>query len=236
MDVLDDPDIPKTKQMRIDFANKIAGLEEKIAEWENELEASEDEEEDEEITLYQIHSLLPDIASKWDELSFDIRLRFVNALVQKVVLTRVAPMWLKIEIYWKEAIGNIVDIGHFRRTYANGALWSEEEDEVVRELYPSADAAEICRALPDRSWSGIEHRASRLDIERDKGKKGVLSSLPMEERYGTLEDKKYEEENGLSPTSKNTQWSKLSLMGQGADENVGRSRVESVQPLPLRPS
>lgn len=205
MDLLDDPDIPKTKQMKIDYANKIAALEEKIAEWGSELATPKDDEDDEEITLYQIHSLLPDIASKWDKLSFDIRLRFVGALVHKVVLSQVAPTWLKIEIHWKEAIGNIVDIGHFKRSSSNGTSWSVEEEALLFKLYPNADAVEICKAFPDRTWDGIQHRANRLLIKRENRKH---SSFPVSERYGTEEDKQYEEEHGLSPISKNTQWSK----------------------------
>jgi hypothetical protein len=187
----------------------MAGLEGKIAEWENELDASgdEDEGEDEEITLYQIHSLLPDIASKWDKLSFAVRLRFVGALVRKVVLSHVAPVWLKVEIHWKSAIGDFIDTGHFKRTAANKTRWSQEEETILREIYPHADAAEILKALPDRSWDGIQHRANRLNIERErKGRNSIYVTL---ESYGTLEDRQYEEEHGLSPLGKKVHWSRL---------------------------
>jgi hypothetical protein len=205
LDLLKDPDIPKTKQMKIDYAEQIAGLEEKIAQWESDLESTEGEEEDEEVTLYEIHSLLPDIASQWNKLPFDVRLRFVGALVQKVVLSQVAPSWLKVEIYWKEVIGNFVDTGHFQRDASNRTIWSQEEIDILRQMFPMADAAEILEALPDRSWKGITYRAQRLGIKRERGARPNSIHVTRTD-YRTLEDKKYEEENGLSSSVKNVQW------------------------------
>ncbi|GHO95212.1 hypothetical protein KSF_052600 [Reticulibacter mediterranei] len=202
-DTLHDHEIPKTKQMKIEYANQMAGLEGKIAEWENKLEAPEDE--DEEVTLYEIHSLLPDITSKWDKLSFEVRLRFVGAVTRKVVLWQVAPTWLKIDIHWKEAIGNFIDTGHFKRKYSNKTRWTPEEEAILHEMYPKADGAEILAALPDRSWVSIMHRADRLYIDRERN---THNSIPTSAKnYGTLEDKEYEKEHRLSPNSKNVQWS-----------------------------
>ena len=167
METLSDPDIPKSKQMKIDYANQAAGLEQKIHQWELELAAPLNEEDDEEITLYQIHSLLPDIKQDWHNLSFAVRLRFVGALVRKVVLTPVAPSWMKLEIYWKSAIGNYIDVGYIRKFQANGSKWTREEDAIIQELYPTADGAEILKRLPGRTWRSILIRASKLKITRE---------------------------------------------------------------------
>jgi hypothetical protein len=205
MDILADPEIPKTKQMKIDYAHKVAGLEAKIAEWENELEAPEDEEEDDEIVLYEIHSLLPDIASAWEKLRFSTRLRFVGALVRKVVVSKVAPSWFKIEIHWKDAIGNFIDVGYFKRHFTNRSEWSEEEKDIVRRMYPTEDAGEILAILTDRSWRSIVNLARKLGIKRERGRRP--NSINTEEEYNTtVEDRKYEEENGVDPSVKKVQW------------------------------
>ncbi|EFH87001.1 SANT/Myb domain-containing protein [Ktedonobacter racemifer] len=167
MATLSDPDIPKSKQMKIDYANQAAGLEQKIHQWEIELAAPLTEGDDDEITLYQIHSLLPDIKQDWHKLSFEVRLRFVGALVRKAVLTPVAPSWMKLEIYWKSAIGNFVDVGYIRKFQANGSKWTEEEDALIRKLYPTTDAAEILKRLPGRTWRSILIRASKLRVTRE---------------------------------------------------------------------
>lgn len=167
METLTDPDIPKSKQMKIEYANQAAGLEGKIHQWEIELAAPEAEGEDEEITLYQIHSILPDIKKEWNALSFDVRLRFVGALVRKIVLTPVAPSWMKLEVYWKSAIGNFVDVGYIRKFQANGSKWTGEEDAIIKDLYPTADGAEILKRLPGRTWHSILIRASKLKVTRE---------------------------------------------------------------------
>ncbi|QBD80586.1 hypothetical protein EPA93_33290 [Ktedonosporobacter rubrisoli] len=208
-ELLQDPDIPKTKQMKIDLAEKIAGLEGKVAQFENDLDTLKEKEQDEEVTLYEIHSLVPTITQQWDKLSFEVRLRFIGALVKKVVLTQVSPSWVKIEVYWKEAMGHFKDVGHFKRVKANSTLWTPEEDEKVYQLFANADAAELLQALPDRSWGSISHRGARLGIQRAK-RKGSNSILLQAVGCTTaIEDKKYEQEHNIDPNGKNAQWSIL---------------------------
>jgi hypothetical protein len=89
-----------------------------------------------------------------------------------------------IEIYWKSAMDNIVDTGFLKKTYTNKSFWSKEEEEILRAMYPQADAAEILNALPDRSWSSIMARAERKGIKRDRGRRPnsinvTASTLPV---------------------------------------------------------
>src|SRR5690349_20733656 len=101
MDTLKNPGIPKTEQMKIDLANTCAGLEEKIAMLEKDLDTPANEEEEDEITQYQIYTLLPDLIDNWSKLSFNTRLKFVGALTRKVIISHPAPVWLKMAILWK---------------------------------------------------------------------------------------------------------------------------------------
>jgi hypothetical protein len=193
--------------MRIDYATTIAGLEAKIAKWQQELEAPEEEEDDEEITLYEIHSLLPNIIEKWDKLSLKVRLRFVGALVRKVNLSEVAPSWLRIEIHWKEAIGNFSDIGYFKRYGTNRSTWSEEEKAILRDMYPKEDASVIIAALPDRSWSAIMTKAEKLGIKRDRNRRpNLIHATDDAVRLSSQKDREFEAELGVSPSVKGTQW------------------------------
>jgi hypothetical protein len=200
LDTLADPDIPKTKQMKIDYARQVAGLEDKIAQWQSELEAPEEEEGGEEVTLYQIHSLLPGIREKWEQLSTEVRMRFIGALVWRVVLVQVSPSWLLIEIHWKDAIGRFVDMRHFRRPQTNRSHWSGEEEAILRRMYPQEDAAVIVKALSRRSWQSIMARGERLGIKRERS--GPNSINAHAEAFLSLceEDRRYMEENGLSST------------------------------------
>jgi hypothetical protein len=204
LDILDDPDIPKTKQMKIDYANKIAGLETRIEELQQELERPATEEDDEEI-LYEIHTLIPKIVALWDSLPFEKRKRFVGALIRRVVLSRPAPGWVKMEIHWKLPDWK-ADIGHIRRGWC-GEHWSAEEEERLQSLYPSGDAGDILKAFPTRSWRALKAKGGELHMTRVR--KGP-NSLPVNNpNYLDMshDDLSYAAQSGQALTTKNVQWS-----------------------------
>lgn len=80
--------------------------------------------------------------------------------------------------------------------------WSEEENTILREMYPGAKATEILELLPNRNWKSVISHAFELGITRKREK--MITSLS----YINPEDRKYEEENGLIPSVKNDDWSK----------------------------
>lgn len=50
--------------------------------------------------------------------------------------------------------------------------WTVEEYKILHEVYPTKSKDEILKALPDRNWRAIKHRACKLKIKRDtKGPK-----------------------------------------------------------------
>jgi hypothetical protein len=164
MAVLTNPKVPKTEQMQIALANDCAGLEAKIAKLEKDLDPPE-EEEDTEVILYQIHTLLPQILHEWEDLAFEQRMRFVRGLVRRVVLSHPAPSWLKMEIEWRLPEWG-TDMKYIKRTTSNGRPWSEEDEQKLREMYPQAPAMVLLDTFPERTWIGIRRRAETLGIER----------------------------------------------------------------------
>lgn len=46
------------------------------------------------------------------------------------------------------------------------AAWSEEEEEVLRQLYPSSLQIELLQAIPDKTAAQIKKRASQLEVKR----------------------------------------------------------------------
>ena len=200
MDLLADPEIPKTKQMRIDYAKQIAGLEGKIAELEKDLKILPDDEDA--VSLYQIWDLIPALQRHWSKLDFDNRMLVINAFTRKVILSTPSLGWLKMEIEWK--IGE-KDIMHQRRI-TNGKTWTAAEDDSIRTLWPRGDGGDILRALPDRSYSAIKQRALNLGVRREK--KG--GSVRLGDYFDiSLHDTAYAQEQELDTVSKKPQWSVL---------------------------
>jgi hypothetical protein len=67
--------------------------------------------------------------------------------------------------------------------------WREEEDEIIRKMYPVSPKEEILKALPNRSWRTVIQRASQLRITRlelarmqDIMKKWQVEKIPEVEK------------------------------------------------------
>src|SRR2546423_2803691 len=138
LDILTDRTIPKTTQMKLDLAHKCKGLEEKIAKFERDLAITPDQELADEKLQYKIYTLLPDLLEKWDRLHFEEQLLFVNALVRKVIISHPAPSWLSMEIHWKREDWGVDVCYNIRRYFSHTTNWSDEDDGLLTELYPTA--------------------------------------------------------------------------------------------------
>jgi Recombinase len=197
MDILDDPEVPKTKQMKIDYANKVAGLEAKIAEWEQQLEAPNDEDDEE--VIYEISTLIPRIGDVWPRLPFDKKLRFVGALVNRASLRSVAPNWLELRIEWKME-GWETDIAYIQALKGTGKKWTKEEEKLLGELYLLGEAEELLEAFPDRSWQGIYNHANKLGMHRISSGRGP-GGTRLDNRIA-LNDAKFMEEHAIASDKK----------------------------------
>ncbi len=205
MDVLADKETPVTKQMKFDYIKECEGLEDKIDRLSGDLKTAdedEDEEKDQKI-LYEISTLIPDIIQEWKKLSFHNKVRFIGALVRKVTLSIPASSWIKMEIEWKLPGWNS-DIAHIRRS-SDGGAWTDEEDAIMHELYPTADAAVILKALPTRTWRAIISRSFK-ELRITRTHTGKNSIRAQDYLNISMKDIEYAEENGLDANVKNPQW------------------------------
>ena len=203
MSTLKNPDIPKTPQMKIDLAKTCAGLEKTIAQLEADVDKPVSEEEEDERTQYQIYTLLPELIDYWNDLNFTTRLRFVNSLTRKVVVSCPAPAFLQIAIHWKRPTWG-VDEAIVRRLLSNAAYWTPEEKALLREVYETASPQEIMKLYPDRSWQAIKHRAIREGLQRNYPYKSGIYEQAVDL---SLQDIAFAEEHGIAPTDKSPHWS-----------------------------
>lgn len=74
---------------------------------------------------------------------------------------------------WESVKRKAFELNLKRKT--NRITWSEEEDQLLREMYPSKSKTEILKNLPKRKWRYIRNRADKLGLVRD-------SSLVYSER------------------------------------------------------
>lgn len=63
-------------------------------------------------------------------------------------------------------------------------FWTPEEENAIRELYPTGDAAELMEAIPGRSLQAIMAKASVLKVHREKGQTSLNISSGRADRFG----------------------------------------------------
>jgi hypothetical protein len=205
LDILGDPEIPKTKQMKIDYATRIAGLEERLEQFQHHLQGDAEDEDDNELILYKIGELIPRIEAKWAKIPFSEKVRIIRVFTRRVVLQHVAPGWLKMDITWKRE-GSFIDVAHLRRD-ANKSPWSEQDDQILRDLYPTADRADLLQRFPNRSWTAIRLRAYDIGLRRSRHHSKQPTISTINDGYPALADIDYAQTHTLVLSDKKAQWS-----------------------------
>ena len=63
--------------------------------------------------------------------------------------------------------------------------WTDEQKEILKKVYPSADKKEIIKALKPKTWYAIRKEAESLNLERDPEiKKGGRPKKPPKQFLG----------------------------------------------------
>jgi len=129
--------------------------------------------------IISVIKFLRDIRGAWDEQPSSVQNQFLRQLLDKVMI-RHNRQEIEVVICWHTGIEQKLWI---RRT-ARNKNWSNEEDILLKELWPSLSKEIIMAALPGRSWLGISIRAHRLGLKRTK----VQSVMPRTWRQWTPEE------------------------------------------------
>ena len=115
--------------------------------------------------LQETQALHRMIYKQWDTLSFERQKRFVHLLIERVDLQEVSPHVVQLDITFKPPIAGTMQ-GFVWREDGGNKKWSDHENKVLAQLYPTADRAKIIQALPMRSWQAIRDQANVMGIAR----------------------------------------------------------------------
>lgn len=107
------------------------------------------------MNLAEYKTLVEKLAPHWNKLTFSKRMSLVDALVKSVTLESLAPHFLQLVIEWENPTWETSE-GLIWRTQGTAPMWTDEEREIICELYPRGDRDEIMRRLPYRSWTAIQ--------------------------------------------------------------------------------
>jgi hypothetical protein len=79
----------------------------------------------------------------------------------------ISPHIFRLSFIWENGIAVRLDVALVWRgvTPNTSEEWSEEEDKLMRLLYPDNPQVEIMQALPRRAWNRILERAQVLKLD-----------------------------------------------------------------------
>jgi DNA invertase Pin-like site-specific DNA recombinase len=142
--------------------------------------------------LLEYHTLVEKLAPHWDSLLFADRQMLVEALTEQVYLDLMTPHWMRLVVQWRDREWGR-EIGLIWRMYGSSPDWTEQENDVLRKHYATADRASLLTLLPDRSWRGILFQAHLLKLRRSKQS---INNSPIPETL-TYRDWQFMQERGI---------------------------------------
>jgi hypothetical protein len=112
--------------------------------------------------------VLAHLPEEYKRLSAESRKREVRQVIKEVRLNAVSPHGFLLHVTWQGGIAACPDVALLWRgtTPNTGKRWTEEEDAIMRDLYPLASQTDVMQALPDRAWNRILERAQSLGLRR----------------------------------------------------------------------
>ena len=136
----------------------------------NDVKKSQEQEAEEEQDRQEAVDLIVSgkVQEAWKKWKMEKRRKFMRLVTHAIVLEKVADNWLKLTIVWVSWMtlqaphqGLLyVDTGYILRRRTGIAHWSDEENQLVKALYPDASRSEILQQLPRRSWTSIRTQAN----------------------------------------------------------------------------
>jgi hypothetical protein len=90
----------------------------------------------------------------------------VDTFVEKVVWAILSPHFYTLTVHWRDPEWGVDELLCFRELHPT-IRWTEEEDAVLREKYPTATADELIALFPERTPIGITKRARKLKIKSE---------------------------------------------------------------------
>jgi len=133
--------------------------------------------------LARTHSLIEEATEQWGTMPFERKRQLVSLIVASADMTMGSPHILKLTIELKPPVQGRLT-GHIYRQHGSSVLWTDAENQRIREMYPSADRAAILQAFPMRNWVSIVMQASTLKIKRHT----ALNSSKLSDRVAYADD------------------------------------------------
>jgi hypothetical protein len=98
-----------------------------------------------------------------------------------------------IDRTWESARKRATSFGLYRHPKfrcVKDKRWTAEEEQALRDLYPSSPRAEVEKAIPARNWKAIMRHANKLPVHRDISLAMSRSLNPHTEKIKLIAERK----------------------------------------------
>jgi len=148
----------------LDEANEqLAKIDSQIAAITDEMNRADKKDQE----LAECSMLFCQLLRGWTGMAFKYQRRLAQLLVTHANITEATPHIIKLVVSFGVPVSKTKAI-YFYRAQGSRPAWTEQENTILRQLYPVADRAEVLAALPDRTWKSciMQARSKPLSLER----------------------------------------------------------------------
>lgn len=178
------------KSLREKCVAQYSALEENKNELEAQLTSMDTDQESQKLMDY--YSLVHRLSRGWERIPFVERQSLAEVIVKGVYLDEMTAHWLRFEVQWIDPQWG-TEYTYLYRKGGGHKTWTESENALIRDLFPSAPRENILAKMPRRSWSAIMQQARKLNIRR---KRNLVSTCGIPE-YMSMEDIAFMKEAGI---------------------------------------
>lgn len=169
------------KHLREKLAEKYSLLEEQKAELEEKRAMMHSDQKTQKLMEY--YALADTLAENWEMIPFVDKQSLAEVLVKGVYLDEMTAHWLRLEVEWLDPQWGTERVYIFRPGGAH-KTWTDNENEIISEMYSYAPREEILTNMPRRSWAAIVIQARKLKVNRPRhlvSTCGIPDTVSMED-------------------------------------------------------
>jgi len=113
-------------------------------------------------------TLMKCIPDEWEQMKFERKIRAIELFVEHVEVDEESMHFLRVSLAWKLPIEHRETLYIYRRS-GTSYEWTQAEEALIREYYPTASVRDMLVLLPRRTWSTIKTQGISMGVRRRCG-------------------------------------------------------------------